>query len=127
MFREMTPGDSAVLNALVQDVYDQFVDAVVSERKIGRATLMPVADGRVLTGRQAQRSGLVDRLGNVQDAIATAGRMAGLGSDPDITVPAKDKPTILDVLLGRSTLGALERFMRPLEQVSTPRLKDLAY
>jgi protease-4 len=127
MFREMSPGDSAVLNALVQDVYDQFVDAVAVERRLQRERLLPVADGRVLTGRQAQRSGLVDRLGNVQDAIATAGRMAGLGSDPEIAFPAEDKPTILDVLLGRSTLGALERFMRPLEQVSTPQLKYLAF
>lgn len=127
MFREMSPGDSAVLNALVQDVYDQFVDAVASERKLQRARLLPVADGRVLTGRQAQRNGLVDRLGNVQDAIATAGRMAGLGSDPEIAFPEEDRPTFLDVLLGRSTLGALERFMRPLEQVSTPQLKYLAY
>jgi protease-4 len=127
MFREMSPSDSVVLNALVQDVYDQFVDAVASERKMQREQLLPVADGRVLSGRQAQRSGLVDRLGNVQDAIATAGRMAGLGSDPEVAFPEKDRPTFLDVLLGRSTLGALERFMRPLEQVSTPRLKYLAY
>jgi protease-4 len=127
MFREMSPGDSAVLNSLVQDVYDQFVDAVATERKLARAQLLPVADGRVLTGRQAHASGLVDRMGNVQDAIATAGRMAGLGSDPKVTFPEEDRPTILDVLLGRTTVGALERFMRPLEQVSTPRLKYLAF
>lgn len=127
MFREMSPGDSAVLNSLVQDVYDQFVDAVAAERKLTRARLLPVADGRVLTGRQAQASGLVDRMGNVQDAIATAGRMAGLGSDPKVAFPEEDRPTILDVLLGRATAGALERFMRPLEQVSTPRLKYLAF
>jgi hypothetical protein len=53
--------------------------------------------------------------------------MAGLGSDPEIAYPKEDKPTILDVLLGRSTLGALERFMRPLDQASTPRLKYLAF
>jgi protease-4 len=127
IFREMSPGDSAVLNSLVQDVYDQFVDAVATERKLARARLAPVADGRVLTGRQAHRSGLVDRMGNVQDAIATAGRMAGLGSDPKVAFPKEDRPTILDVLLGRTTAGALERFMRPLEQVSTPRLKYLAF
>ena len=127
IFREMSPGDSAVLNSLVQDVYDQFVDAVATERKLARTRLLPVADGRVLTGRQAQRSGLVDRMGNVQDAIATAGRMAGLGSDPKVAFPKEDRPTILDVLLGRTTAGALERFMRPLEQVSTPRLKYLAF
>lgn len=127
IFREMSPGDSAVLNSLVQDVYDQFVDAVAIERKLARTRLLPVADGRVLTGRQAHRSGLVDRMGNVQDAIATAGRMAGLGSDPKVAFPKEDRPTILDVLLGRTTVGALERFMRPLEQVSTPRLKYLAF
>ena len=127
MFREMSPGDSAVLNSLVQDVYDQFVDAVVAERKLARARLLPVADGRVLTGRQAHASGLVDRMGNVQDAIATAGRMAGLGSDPKVAFPEEDRPTILDVLLGRTTVGALERFMRPLEQVSTPRLRYLLF
>jgi protease-4 len=127
MFREMTPGDSLVLNALVQDVYDQFVDAVALERGMTRERLLPVADGRVLTGRQAHRTGLVDRMGNVQDAIAAAGRMAGLGSDPQLAFPKEDRPTLLDVLLGRTAVGALERFMRPLEQVSTPRLKYLLF
>jgi protease-4 len=127
MYREMSAGDSAILNSLVQDVYDQFVDAVATERKITRQRLLPVADGRVLTGRQAQRSGLVDRMGNVQDAIAAAGRMAGLGSDPDLAYPEEDRPTMLDVLLGRTSAEALQRFMRPLETVSTPRLKYLVF
>jgi protease IV len=127
MFREMTPADSAILNALVQDVYDQFVDAVATERKIARATLLPVADGRVMTGRQAQRSGLVDRLGNVRDAVAAAGRMAGLGDDPDLIYPREERATIWDVLLGRTSVDALQRFMRPLETVSMPRLKYQAY
>ena len=127
LYREMSPGDSAILNSLVQDVYDQFVEAVSTERKMSRQRLLPLADGRVLTGRQAQRSGLVDRLGNVQDAIATAGRMAGLGSDPKIVFPEEDRPTLWDVVFGRTTVGALERFMRPLETVSTPRLQYLVY
>jgi protease-4 len=127
LFREMSPGDSAILNALVQDVYDQFVDVVAQERRLTRERLLPVADGRVLSGRQAHRNGLVDRMGNVQDAIAAAGRMAGLGSDPDLAFPREDKPTLLDVFLGRTAVGALERFMRPLEQVSTPRLKYLVF
>ena len=127
IFREMSPGDSAVLMALVQDVYGQFVDVVATERKIGRERLLPVADGRVLSGRQAQQSGLVDRMGNVHDAISAAGRMAGLGSEPRFTFPPEDRPTLLDVFLGRAAVGALERFMRPLESVSTPRLKYLIH
>jgi hypothetical protein len=53
--------------------------------------------------------------------------MAGLGSDPKFTFPPEDRATLLDLLLGRTTAGALGRFMRPLEQVSTPRLNYLAY
>jgi protease IV len=127
MYRDMSPGDSAILNSLVQDVYDQFVEAVTTERKMTRERVLPLADGRVLTGRQAQRGGLVDRLGNVQDAIAAAGRMAGLGSDPAISFPREDRPTIWDVVLGRGAAGTLERFMRPLEKVSMPRLKYMAF
>lgn len=127
MWREMTPSDSAVLNALVKDVYDQFVDVVAAERKIGRDRLLPVADGRVLSGRQAFRSGLVDRMGNVQDAISAAGRMAGLGSDPKIMFPEEDRPTLIDVFLGRSATSALDRFMRPLNEVSTPQLRYMLH
>jgi protease IV len=127
MWRAMSASDSAVLNALVQDVYDQFVDVVVTERKLSREQLVPLADGRVLSGRQAQRGGLVDRMGNVQDAIASAGRMAGLGSDPKIMFPPEEKPTIFDVILGRSAAGALDRFMRPLNGVATPQLRYLLH
>ena len=124
LWREMSASDSAVLNALVQDVYDQFVDVVATERRIARGTLQPVTDGRILSGRQAQRSGLVDRLGNVEDAIAAAGRMAGLGSDPKVMFPREDRPTLLDVLFGRSAAGALDRFMRPLGgSMTAPQLR----
>ena len=125
MWREMSPGDSAILNALVQDVYDQFVDVVATERKLTRAQLLPLADGRVLSGRQAFRGGLVDRMGNVQDAIAAAGRMAGLGSEPKIRFPREDKPTLMDVFLGRGAAGALDRFMRPLNGGAVPQLRYL--
>jgi protease IV len=121
-FRPMGAGDRAILDSLVLDVYDQFVEAVVTEREIGRDQVVLVADGRILSGRQALQARLIDRLGNREDALSAAGRMAGLGSDPRIVRPPEDRPTIWDVVFGRSSARALARIARPLEQPAV-RLK----
>lgn len=121
-FRPLGEGDRALLDSLVQDVYRQFVDLVIEERGLPRAQVEAVADGRVVSGQQAVAHGLVDGIGNVTDAIATAGRMAGLGDEPRILRPRRDRPTILDVLLARTPLGSLREFA-PLGEGATPRLK----
>lgn len=125
-FRPMTESDREVLGALVQDVYGQFVEAVSTERHIPVEEMPRLADGRIFSGRQALEAGLIDRLGNFHDALAAAGRMAGLGDDPRTVWPPKEKPTLLDVLLGRGTASSLVRFIRPLEHAGGPRLKFVA-
>lgn len=122
-FREMSPADREVLGAMVQDVYSQFVEVVAKERRQSAAKLAPVVDGRVLSGRQALQSGLIDRLGNLNDAVAAAGRMAGLGSEPRLLYPPEDEVTLLDVLVGRAESSIRNRWTRPLEQATTPRVK----
>lgn len=123
-FREMTAGDRQLLGAMVQDVYQQFVEVVSAERKISMDKLMPLADGRVLSGRQALQSRLIDRVGNFNDAVAAAGRMAHLGRAPKLLYPEEKKPTLLDILLGRAAASAMTSLMRPLEEAaSTPRVK----
>jgi protease-4 len=121
-FRPLGPGDRALLDSLVQDVYRQFVDLVAEERGLTRAEVLAVADGRVVSGEQALARGLVDGIGNVTDAIAMAGRMAELGDNPRILRVREDRPTILDVLLARTPLGRLGE-LGPLGEVQTPRLK----
>ena len=122
-FREMSPSDREVLGAMVQDVYAQFVEVVAEERKQTREQLGATIDGRVLSGRQAQQAGLVDRLGNFNDAVASAGRMAGLGSEPKLLYPPEDDVTLMDAILGRAEASIANRLSRPMEQVSTPRVK----
>ena len=123
-FRQMTPGDRDLLNAMVQDVYGQFVDVVSKERRLNRADVLQLADGRVLSGRQAQQSKLIDRLGNFNDAVAAAGRMAGIGKRPKLVYPTEKKPTLFDVLLGRAAVSTISTIMRPIEDAaSTPRVK----
>ncbi len=107
-FRDMGPEDREVLGALVTDVHEQFIETVAEARGMAVADVRPLADGRVLSGRQAARAGLVDRLGNVQEAIAVAGRMAGLGDEPRVVRPPRDdRDWLLDLLLGETTARML--------------------
>ena len=60
----------AVSNALVQDGFNWFVDLVAERRKLARAEVVRLADGRVYTGRQALTAKLIDELGGEERAIA---------------------------------------------------------
>jgi protease-4 len=121
-FRPLGPGDRAILDSLVLDVYEQFVDVVASERNLERALVEQVADGRILSGRQALDGRLIDRLGNRRDALAAAGRMAGLGDDPRVVRPPEDRVTVWDLILGRTSARILARLVA-LEPNPAPRVK----
>ena len=106
-FRDMQPSDRAVLDSLVQDVYTQFVDVVAQERNLEVAAVRQLADGRILSGRQALASGLIDGIGNVPDAIAMTWRMAGQEGEARVLRPPEDRPTIWDVILSRANVASL--------------------
>jgi protease IV len=124
-FRPLGPGDRAILDTLVLDVYGQFVDAVMAERGLDRQAVARVADGRILSGRQALAERLIDRLGNREDALATAGEMAGLGPRPRTIRPPEPRFTIRDLLFGRGPAGALARLFAPLQPAPMPRVQYL--
>jgi protease IV len=116
-FRPLGEGDRAILQELVLDVYDQFVNVVAEERGLSRAAVLRVADGRILSGRQALAERLIDRLGNREDALATAGAMAGLGVRPRTIRPPEPRRTLMDILLGRGAVSAVARMVAPLDPV----------
>jgi protease IV len=124
-FRPLGPGDRAILDTLVLDVYGQFVDAVMEERGLDREAVARVADGRILSGRQALAERLIDRLGNREDALATAGEMAGLGPRPRTIRPPEPRFTIRDLVFGRGPAGVLARLFAPLEPAPMPRVQYL--
>jgi protease-4 len=82
--REMSDRDRKLLQGLVDDVYSQFVEAVAAGRRMSPAQVRPLADGRVFSGRQAQQLGLVDELGDLDAAIAAAGKLAGIEGKPEV-------------------------------------------
>jgi protease-4 len=63
-----------------------------------REDVLKLADGRVFTGAQAIELGLIDKLGNLQDAIALAAEMVGIEGEPKVIYPKKKKPSILDFI-----------------------------
>lgn len=69
-FEKTSPEARAVIDALVKDSFDQFLGLVRDRRKLGDEQIKAIADGRVVTGRQAKALGLVDELGG-QDAART--------------------------------------------------------
>jgi protease-4 len=88
-YRPMLPEEKELLTGTILDVYDQFVSAVAEDRKLPKDSVLKLADGRIFTGRQAKACGLVDTLGTLNDAVAIAGGLAGLGPEPRIARPPK--------------------------------------
>lgn len=78
--RPLTGKERELLQDLIDDSYEQFLDQVRKGRqgKIKEEELLSIADGRIFTGRQALKLGLIDGLGNYYDAIRQAEKMAGI-------------------------------------------------
>lgn len=76
--RSLTERESELLNALIYDAWDQFVEDVVVGRNLDRDHVESIADGRIMTGRQALEFGLVDELGGLDEAIDKALELANI-------------------------------------------------
>ena len=97
-FREMSLEDKKILQEVIDNVHQQFIQAVAEGRKLDRAKVTQIADGRIFTGEQAKQFGLVDRIGNLQDTIDIAAGMAGMAGKPNVIYPQK-KVSFWDLLL----------------------------
>lgn len=98
-FRKTTEDEKKYFDQLLADVYDQFVNVIVTERKLERGKVLPYADGRVFTGRQALEYGFVDTLGTMEDAVAIAAAMGGIEGKPKVVRERKRK-TLFENFLG---------------------------
>jgi protease-4 len=100
--RAMTPDERRVMQALLDDVHGQFIDAVAAGRKLSREEVVRLADGRVFSGGQAKELRMVDALGDLEDAVQAAGKLAGIPGTPSVIQP-KRRLSIMDLL--RSQFG----------------------
>ena len=97
--RKMTPEEKKLLQGVLDSVHEQFIRAVAEGRKIPLEKVRSLADGRIFSGDQAKTLGLIDGLGNLQDTIAMAGKMAGIKGEPEVIYPEKKRFSLLDFLL----------------------------
>lgn len=104
--RPLSKADKAMFQALINSTHEQFVKAVAEGRRLPIEDVRKIADGRVLSGEQAKEAKLVDKLGNLPDAVEEAGKLAGITGEPEIIYPPKKKQSLLEIL----TTGAEERF-----------------
>ncbi len=112
-FRPMTDVERAYLQRISDQLHDQFVHAVAEGRK-GKLTeqdVTRIADGRVFTGQDALDLKLVDRLGNLDDAIDVAARLAGIHGTPTTIYPRKQKPSLLELLTDTNIKTDLDRVL----------------
>jgi len=88
-FKPASPEARAVLQGVIRDTYDWFVDIVAERRKLSRPDALTLADGRIFTGRQAVAANLVDEIGGEDVAVAWLGTKG-----VDIKLPVRDwKPS----------------------------------
>jgi protease-4 len=106
-FRAMTPEDKAYFQDLMDNVHHQFIAIVEKERKLNHDTLVKYADGRVFTGEQAKKLGLVDTLGTFNDAVAIAAHSANIWGEPTLVRERKRSFSMLDWLLDQSKVSEL--------------------
>lgn len=100
--RPMTTEEQALIQDLVDDTYDQLLEVISRDRKIPREALKQLADGRVFTGRQAQKLRLVDDLGDMGHAVRMAGKLAGIKGTPELVYPTKKKSTYWELLMEKA-------------------------
>lgn len=89
--RAMTPEEQAILQNIVNEIYNEFVATVAAGRKMEESKVRVLADGRVYTGLQAKNLGLVDEIGNYYDALVAAGELGNIKPGADGLPPVKEK------------------------------------
>ncbi|MEO0074335.1 MAG: signal peptide peptidase SppA [candidate division WOR-3 bacterium] len=113
-FRDMTDSDRRLLGGVVSDVYENFVEVVSVERDLPLDSVRTLADGRLLTGRQALGLGLVDTLGTLTDAKRLCADLCGISVEPKMVRPRPRLRYWLDRFLETATerLLGMPRFPR---------------
>ena len=117
--RQMTPEERKILQALLDDVYGQFVDAVAEGRGLEKEEVMAFADGRIYSGQQAQALKMVDELGGYEDAIEAAAKLGNIPGKPKILYPRR-KFSLRELLENRLGLGAPSSLLPALSGIRTP-------
>jgi len=110
--RPLSPELESVLTSVIHHGYDQFITRVAKARKRTPEEIDAIAQGRVWSGSQAKERGLVDRLGGLGDAIASAASRAKLGSDYSVRYVEREPSAWERFLLSFGDSSAMTKLAR---------------
>ena len=117
MFSDYQPWseeEKARIRALMESFYGEFVSKAAQGRKKTVEEIDRVAQGRVWTGADAVKLGLVDRLGGLDAALSLAREKAQIGADQDVNlVVLPERKGLLELLMERQEEGVKERLLSP--------------
>jgi len=111
--RKMTAVEQKILENFAKKIHRQFIMDVVKGRKMDQAKVESLADGRIFTGQESKDLGLVDRIGNLEDAIAWAGQLGGIKGKISTVYAREKKLSILKYLSDASVKELLNRVFNP--------------
>ncbi len=111
--REMQDDERKILQSITSGIHEQFVSAIAEGRNMDREKVASAADGRIFTGEEAKAKGLVDRLGNFEDALAWAGELGGIEGRVVPIYARDEKLSMLRYLLSSSLSNLVSRVLHP--------------
>jgi protease-4 len=113
MFRPPTPEEEQKEQELVDELYDQFLEAVMKGRNMTREQVRAVATGEIFTGRKAKEVGLIDEVGDLERAIDIA---AELGHTPRKPVWVRPKRGLRDMVTSLAAASIVSEVMGQVEE-----------
>jgi len=109
--RDMTEKEKQILQGFVDKVHQQFVNDVAKGRNMDLVKMGELADGRIYSGEEALELGLIDRMGNLEDAIEWAGRLGGIEGDVSAVYIKENKLSLLRYLSDSSLDEMMNHFI----------------
>ena len=110
-FRAVSDEEERLLQQFVDSVHRQFVSDVAAGRKMPEEAVLKLADGMIFSGEHAKQAGLVDRLGNLNDAVDWAAEKGGITGDIIMVYPPEEKFSLVRKILEIGA-GEIESMIR---------------
>jgi protease-4 len=126
--RPLKPEVATAQQAVVDNIYDRFVGLVADGREMEKPDVAAIAGGRVWSGEDAMEAGLIDELGGLDEAIASAAAIAGLDdySVDYLDLPLSSREMLIKEFMGQSALGqAMVEELRGIFAPKNPLLQSV--
>ncbi len=111
MGRPFNEAECTMLQSMVENGYDLFTRRVAEGRSLSQDSVKVIGEGRVWTGQQGLKIGLVDKIGNLEDAISAASKLAKLKEYRAVPYPQDDENPFT-AMFNKSKSGYLDSQIR---------------